>query len=157
MDQPRIEIIGVYRLPITDELLREQFDALYGYAMSDRERAQAERQCREQLESVVLIEALVQNRDTQFKVGDFTQPEDGVPESNWQAPYAEAFLTPDGGALAVERWSGPPESGDLRIAFFLHFWHPIKPLRSSYGEISCPAVQEMPERLARLVPYEPVD
>jgi hypothetical protein len=154
---PQIEVLGVYGLSVTDELFREQFDLLYDYPMSKRERADAERQCREQLESIVLIEAVVRDRDTRFKVGGFTQPQDGVPESNWQVAYGEVFLTADGDGLTVERWSEAPESGDLRVAFFLHFWQPDKPLRSTYGDVACPSVQEMPERLTRLVPYEPVD
>jgi hypothetical protein len=124
--------------------------------MSKRERAQAERQCREQLSSIVLVEAIVRNRDDRFDIGQFTQPQDGVPQQNWQVPWAEAYLTPDGQALAVDRWSDPPASGNLRVAFFMHLWQPDKPLRSSYGEVTCPAVQKMPERLAQLVPYEPV-
>ena len=157
MNEPRIEVLGVYRLPVTEELFREQFDTLYSYPMSEDERAQAECQCREQLASVVLVEAIVHNRDERFDVGQFTQPQDGMREESWQVVYAEGYLSLDGEALAVERWSKPPESGDLRVAFFLHFWQPNKPLRSTYGEVACPPAQEMPERLARLVPYEPVD
>jgi hypothetical protein len=125
--------------------------------MSKQERAQAERQCREQLNSVALIEAMVHDRDDRFNVGQFTQPQDGVPQTNWQVAYDEAFLTLDGESLAVERGERAPEVGDLRVAFFLHFWQPDKPLRTSYGEVACPSAEDMPERLARLVPYEPVD
>lgn len=157
MGKPFIEVLGVYRLPLTEELFQEQFKILYDYPMTPAERAQAERRCRDQLSSVVLIEVLVHNRDHRFDVGHFTQPQDGVPESNWQAAYAEAFLTLDGEAYVEDRWSGPPDSGDLRIAFFMHYWQPDKPLRTSYGDVPCPPVQEMPARLARLVPYEPVD
>jgi hypothetical protein len=31
------------------------------------------------------------------------------------------------------------------------------PLLTSYGEVSCPKMSEMPERLERLVPFLPVD
>jgi len=156
MNGPYVEVLGVYRIPLTEELFRQQFDILYGFAMSKSERAQAERQCKEQLSSVVLVEVIVRNRDDTFDVGEFIQAQDGVPEADWQAAWAEAYLTPDGEALAVERWSAPP-TGDLRIAFFMHFWQPDKPLHTSYGEVACPAVGEMPARLARLVPYETVD
>lgn len=158
INEPSVEILGVYRLSVTEELLREQFELLYDYSTSEEQRAQDEQQCREQLASVVLIEAIVHDCDDRFKIIRFTQPQDGVPEDNWQVAYAEAYLTPDGEALVIERWSmDPPESADLRVAFFLHFWQPDKPLRTPYGDITCPPVQEMPERLARLVPYEPVD
>lgn len=164
MREPGIEVLGVYRLPVTEELFREQFDILHGEQfeglfgrMSKKKRAEAERQVREQLNSVVLIEAVVHERDDRFDVGEFTQPRDGVPKENWQAAYDEAFLSADGESLAVERGEPPPTPGDLRVAFYLHYWQPDKPLRSTYGDIACPPVEDMPGRLVRLVPYEPVD
>ena len=157
MSGQRIEVLGVYSLSVTDELVREQMEILYGDEMSATERVQAERRCREQLDSTVLVEAAVRHRDTRFSASDFTQPIEGVPEAEWQAAWAEAWLSADGEALQVDRWRDPPETGDLRVAFFLHFWDPGKPLRTSYGDVTCPPVEPMPERLARLVPYEPVD
>ena len=151
MSAPQIDILGVYRLLVTEDLFREQYEILY----RDPD-PEAEKQCREQLSSIVLVEVLVSERDDKFKLRHFTQPQEGVPEANWQTPWAEAYLTPDGEALAVQRWRKPPGTGDLRIAFFLHYWQPDKALRCSYGDIRCPTVQEMPERLRRLVPYEPV-
>jgi hypothetical protein len=157
MAAPRIGVLGVYKLDVTEDLFREQFDILYGYTMSDEERMEAEEQCREQLSSIVMIEALIENRDERFSVLDFTQPQDGVPRDNWQVAYAEAFLALDGNSLLVEGWTEPPETGDFRVAFFMHFWDETKPLLTSYGELPCPSVSEMPERLKRLVPYQPVD
>ncbi len=157
MSAPNVDVLGVYSLKVTDNLFKEQLDILYGYPMSKKERVEAERQCREQLSSVVLIEVMVRNRDSSFKIEDFTQPQNGVDKSNWQALYLETYLTPDGETIAVERYSEPPKTGDLRIAFFLHFWQPAVRLRTSYGDVECPPVSEMPERLSRLVPYEPMD
>lgn len=157
MNSPRIEIVGVYRLPVTEDSIKEQLDIVHTDRMSIGERAKAELQCREQLESVVLVEVRVLDRDGKFDVSDFAQSQDGVPKSYWQVAWAEAYLTSDGGALAVERWADPPAWGDLRVAFFLHYWQPDKPLQTSYGDVACPPVQELPERLSRLVPYEPVD
>jgi len=157
MNKPRIEIIGIYRLPVTDKLFREQFEILYGYPMTDKDREQAEKQCREQLSSVVMIEVNVINRDGKFNVDDFTQPQDNIPADSWQAAYEDSYLTPDGKSLIADLWSNTPKSGDMRMVFYMHFWDPHKPLRTSYGDIMYPNVQEMPERLLRLVPYEPVD
>ena len=157
MAEPQIEILGVYRLPVTEGLFREQFDILYGYEMTEAERVKAERSCRSQLSSVVLIEALVKGRDNCFDVGDFAQQYEDKPEDSWQVAWAEAFLTPDGNSLLVERWSDPPKAGDLRVAFFMHYWVPDRPLSTSYGKVTCPQVEEMPERLKRLVPYVAVD
>lgn len=152
-----VEVLGVYRLRVTDELIREQFEYRYPCPMSDSERRQAEQQVRDQLSSVILVEAIVRDRDDRFDVSQFTQPQDGISEGYWQCAWAEAYLTDDGKRLLVERWADPPKEGDLRLAFFLHSWQPSRPLRTSYGDVACPAVKKMPDRLARIVPYEPVD
>jgi hypothetical protein len=62
MVEPKIEVLGVYRLPVTDELFREQFAILYDFPMGEAERVAAERKCRKQLESVVLVELVVKSR-----------------------------------------------------------------------------------------------
>jgi hypothetical protein len=157
MAAPSIEVLGVHRLTVTEDLLREQMEILYPPRAGDIDRAGAEQHVRDQLDSTVLIEALVRNRDGHFDIGDFTQPDESLPRSNWQVAWAEAYLSADGEALAVERWSPAPASGDLRVAFFLHYWDPGRPLRSSYGDLQCPLPKGMPKRLAKLVPYEPVD
>ena len=157
MPGPRIEILGVYRLAVTEELFREQFDNLFGSPKWARKRAEAERLCREHFDSAVLIEALVSNRDDRFHLVDFTQARIGEPEGSWQVAWAEAFLSLDGESLLVERGSDPPDAEPLRLAFFIHYWDPSQPLLTSYGEIHCPAPRAMPDRLKRLVPYEPTD
>ena len=157
MAEPTIEVLGVYSIPVTKELLEEQTDILYGADLDGTERREAVRQCREQLESTVLLEVLVRERDRRFKVGDFSQPREGVSRDNWQVAWAEAYLSEDGDRLLVERWADAPKVDTFRVAFFIHYWNPATPLRTSYGDIRCPAVKKMPERLQQLVPYEPVD
>ena len=157
MTEPSIEVLGVYRLRVTEDLLRVQFDILWGDTPPAERPATAWRDVRDQLESVVLVEAKVLNPDERFDPGDFCQAREDLPQDQWQVAYDERYLTPDGNDLAVPRYETPKESGDLRIAFYLHFWDPALPLQSSYGEIACPAPQPMPLRLERLVPYEPVD
>jgi len=157
MAQPIVDVLGVYRLDVPEELFREQFDILYRYPMSPEDRVKAERECREQLLSAVLIETLVNDRDQSFRVGDFAQARDGQPKENWQVAWAEAFLTEDGARLEVERWSDEPQCNPLRVAFFIHFWDSARPLQTSYGEVTCPVPEQAPERLKRLVPYIPLD
>lgn len=157
MTDPNIEVLGVYALPITKDLLRQQVDILYGEDLTGSERNDVEKQCREQLANIVLVEALVRNRDKRFDVGDFVQPQEGIPRENWQAAWAEAYLTIDGKKLLVERWTNTPKDKYFRVAFFIHQWSSDKPLLTSYGEVVCPHVEKMPERLIKLVPYEPVD
>ena len=149
MAAPKIDVIGVYRLNVTDELFREQFDILYGFPMTKTERAAAERQCRDQLESVVLIEVVVTNRDKRFRVDDFGQGE--------QAPWAEGYFSVDGESRLNVRWPDVPDTEPLRMAFFVHFWDSAETLKTSYGDLHCPAPGPMPERLSRLIPFEPVD
>ena len=157
MAQPTVEVLGVYSIPVTDDLLREQTDILHGADLSGDRRQDAERQCREQLESTVLIEVLVRSRDERFKVGDFSQPRDGFSYDDWQVAWAEAYLAEDGERLLVERWGDAPNVDRFRVAFFIHYWNPEVPLRTSYGDVRCPEVKSMPDRLQKLVPYEPVD
>jgi hypothetical protein len=156
MGGPTIKVLGIYRLNVTDELFREQHSILYPDSLGVS-RAISEPQIREQLDSVVLVEALVLSRDSRFDVSEFTQEQAGVPRDRWQVAWAEAYLSLDGASLDVERGSPALTSSDLRIAFFIHRWDPNSPLLSSYGEIECPQPQPMPDRLARLVPFEPVD
>jgi hypothetical protein len=159
MPNPSVEVLGVYQVRATDELIRDRIESSCPpETVATREgRAAAEQECRKDIESIVLVEARIQNRDERFDIGDFTQRVDGLARDNWQAAYAEAFLTPDGEALAAERWTPDIPPGDLRIAFFLHFWDSTTPLTTTYGDTRCPAVTVMPERLERLVPYENVN
>lgn len=155
--RPQLEVLGVYRLSVTPKLLEQQFELLYGYAKSTPQERQLRAHCKRQLESVVLIEVVVKNRDDKFQIYDFTQELEGRPRDGWQAPWEEAYLAHDGESLKYERWSELPPDKDLRIAFYLHYYQPAKPLLTSYGERNCPPVEAMPTRLKRSVPYEPVD
>jgi hypothetical protein len=157
MPQPTIEVLGVYALPVTQDLLQEQTNILYGADLTGEARLRAELICSEQLESTVLVEAIVRDRDDHFQAGDFCQSRDDVPRDSWQVAWAEAYLTVDGVTRLEARWPDPPPAKNFRVAFFLHYWNLARPLLSSYGELECPPVKDMPERLQRLVPYEPVD
>jgi hypothetical protein len=157
MGEPRIDVLGVYRPRITDEMFREQFRILYGRDASASNPGKDERDCRKTLESAVLIEVLVNDRDDRFDVGHFTQRQDGVARENWQVAWAEAYLSADGTALVGKQFGTPPASGDLRIAFYLHSWDPTKPLSTSYGDVICPAVTPGTDRLKELVPYALMD
>jgi hypothetical protein len=158
MPAPTIELLGIYRLNITDEILEDQIAALVGSGAVGEVRADAEVQARYVLDNVVLIEVSVQNRDDRFTINDFVQPQQDAEPGMWQAAWLETFLSEDGEALVAERWSTAlPETADLRIAFFIHFWDEATPLRSSYGDIACSSPRPMPERLEALVPYMACD
>ncbi len=155
MPTARIEIVGVYKLPVTDELFEKDFQARWESSTPDFDRASAIRRCREELESVVLVELVVMNPDDRFKPDDFAQTDESLPQGEWQAAWAEAYLTSDGTSYAGKfRWAPPPHGESIRMAFYMHFWDPEKSLLTSYGEVQGLATQLMPERLQRLVPYE---
>lgn len=156
MTRPRIAVLGAYRLKVTKPLIKQQFRELYHYEMSEDQFREALRHCTQQLHSVVLLEVLVENRDARFRLADFTQQLDAVPRSSWQAAWAEAYLTADGESLLVERWQPLPDVDTFRIAFFLHYFQPGRPLLSSYGQLECPPLVDMPPRLTKLAPFIPV-
>jgi hypothetical protein len=77
-NSPKIDILGVYRLPITEELIGKQAEILYGKNLSKAQFKNAHNRCKEQLNSTVLIELLVTNCDEHFSVNHFTQPREGL-------------------------------------------------------------------------------
>ncbi len=150
----RIELVGVYQLPLTEGLSAAQAELLYGEHASLEQRAQV----RHQLESTVLVEVLVADADADFDVGDFAQENPELPRANWQVAWAEAFLSADGQELLVARWEPlPPNHTTFRVAFFIHEWQVGRPLLSSYGNLPGAQPTPMPQRLRDLVPYELVD
>ena len=159
MPEPSVEVLGVYRVRATDELVLDRME--YAYSVEQKatteDRMAAEQESREFFESIALVEVLVHNRDKRFRVGDFTQRVGpGPTRDDWQVAWADAYLTPDGDALAAERWGRDVPRGDLRVAFFLHFWDDTRLLATSYGDVRCPPIEVMPERLERLIPYHTV-
>ena len=115
MHDPTIKVLGIYRLKVTDELFREQHSILYPDCLG-MSREITEPEIRQQLESVVLVEVLVLNRNNRFSADDFTQAQMGVSRDRWQAAWAETYLSLDGNSLAVERWSPTHGRGHVRIA-----------------------------------------
>lgn len=150
MQEPTIQILGIYKLDPTDELIEEAMQAKYGgMNLTESELGKAREAVLEELSSVVLVDVLISDPDERFDIGDFGQPDSD------QAPYDEVYLSPDG--LSVISRYKPPASDSFRVAFFLHFFDSTKPLKSSYGEIPVPPVRSMPEHYKEMIPYYPVD
>lgn len=147
---PKIQLLGVYKVEPTPSLINKSWELKFGgLELPEEHRQQTEATVRDELSSVYLIEVIVQNRDEYFNINDFTQ------SGSDQVAYNEIFLTLDGCSV-LSRFLDPDDK-DLRIAFFLHFFDPHKPLQSSYGELEIPSVHAMPQRLINLAPYNPVD
>jgi hypothetical protein len=119
--------------------------------LTDEDRQDWEDHLRHHMDDAAMIEVLVSNPDTKFDVGGFIQPNPSQGENFWQVAWNEKFLTPDGEKLLeLDRKSKLPDTKQYRVVF----WKPNQPLRSSYGELTLPSIQPLPERLWRLTPYE---
>jgi hypothetical protein len=79
------------------------------------------------------------------------------PSSNWQVPYAEKLLTPDGTDVLVDLWTSEGEpgiwAGEVRLAFFMHDLSIDRPLTTPFGEVDIPAPTPCPARL-QTIEYE---
>jgi hypothetical protein len=117
---------------------------------SDADVRAAEAHVRAEIGHAFLIEAVISGRDARFRMDDFRQP------GSDQAPYSEVFLSNDGSTIVADTYQ-VPEGSQLRVVFFLHYLNPSAPLRTSYGDVRLPRASPMPARLAKLIPYEPVD
>jgi hypothetical protein len=150
---PKLKILGIYR-PAADAARCERFIAAQ-LASLDGLRparlAEIERELRDYLGSVALVEVSVTDPDGRFSVDDFLQTDPSLPNNQSQAAWNEIFLSPDGEAVIGRKLPIEPR---FRIAFYVHFWNDELGLESSYGRLPCPKPQPMPERLWGLAPYE---
>jgi hypothetical protein len=148
---PSIRTVGAYPLEPTPELFSRAIEIKYGeLELGSVQRADIERVVREELANIVLLELSVEDRDDRFDVGEFGQPDSD------QAPYDERFLSEDGSQIVAEGFD-VPTGKRLRCVFFLHNLDTTKPLKTSYGDVQVPQLQPMPDRLLRIISYEPVD
>ena len=143
-----VEILGAYRISLSDEDIRSFLMDSFGEALDDDEIEGMVVSKKDELRSVVGFDVIVRGVDDRFDVGDFSQPDSD------QVAYDEVFLTVDGQA---EDESPSMTSGDLRVYFFLHDVDENKPLNTSYGAVAIPEIRPLPEHLAELHPFTPVD
>ncbi len=110
------------------------------------------------LGNAAFVEVLIRNVDDQFDAGHFAQRDPSKPEGMSQVAWNETYLSEDGESL-IAGYPLPkvPAGPVLRVVFVIHFWNPELPLCSSYGELVCPAMTPLPERIWRLAPYETLD
>jgi hypothetical protein len=141
--EPSIEILGVYKLWISEETYREQWEV----TASDEDT-------KEHFDGLILIEAIAHNIDDQFDISRIGQQPSHSDDPNYfMVPYDEALLSSDGETLIQREMDCVHGTGSLRFAFYLHLYDPSKPLMTAYGPIDCPDVQPVPARLKELIPY----
>jgi hypothetical protein len=98
-------------------------------------------------------------------VDEFRQEDPGVRPENWQVAYDDRFLDGEGTSFISERWAtswrpldpAAAEPARSRLIFFIHFLRFDRPLGTPYGLVDLPPPSSMPERLARILAYEPPD
>jgi len=118
-------------------------------SFSEERRREVQPHVVAEMASAVLIEVTIEGADDRYTANDFGQP------SSDQAPYMESYLSPEGDSL-ISQYDRPP--GDfLRVVFFLHDFDSARPLKTSYGEVNVLTPTAMPERLSRIIRYEPVN
>jgi hypothetical protein len=151
MSEPSIECLSVYVVPCDDGPWREDLDNSYrSLGLLDETE-----EYRRRVISIVLVEVVVKGADSSFDAGQFRQAMERDDRSP-QVAYDEALLSPDGRAV-VKRGQGCADGiTEGRICFFLHYYDPTRPIQWSFGEFTCSDPIPMPERLARLVPYQPI-
>lgn len=100
-----------------------------------------------------LIELVVEGTG-ELVVGSITQPQPELSRENWQAPYDEYRLAPDGRSGEPLGFAPVDVHGQLRMAFFFHFLSLTGPLWTPVGPVALPRVTPRPRRL-RFMMYEP--
>lgn len=143
MPTPSIIILGVYKPDIPARVYREQ-----------RKVTGSDRHTKAHFKHLVLIEAVVEQVDDRFKMGEMGQPYIlGDYKDHFQCAYDEALLSSDGKTVIERSMNCVKGEGPLRFAFYLHFYDADRPVHWSYGQVRCPPVKPVPKQLNQLVPY----
>lgn len=107
-------------------------------------------------DEVHLVEVEGDAPGADIEMPSFTQAVAGEPRENWQVPYDEKLLTPDGEDIAADLFMGDDlvGSGPFRLAFFFHDLDLAAPLETPFGDVDLPSPEKMPRHLRKLIPYE---
>ena len=157
MALPTIAVVGVFRVPIIESELRDQLRRQLFFGNAVRDTDSAVYAFVENCIPLSLFEVALSNLDERFKLDDFTQEIPGALEKIWQRPYDEAILSRDGSQVISRSIRCTRGLRNGRVAFYFHFYNPLKVMRWTYGEFSAPEIHLVPQRLWHLVPYTPVD
>lgn len=92
-----------------------------------------------------------------FDASRFQQEEPGQPPENWQTAYDERVLSAAGDAVVADAWTlrSRPEllEGKVRLAFFMHYLDPSRPLLTPFGQVTLGEPSDRPARLT-IIEYE---
>jgi hypothetical protein len=112
--------------------------------------------------SVFMIELLVRPRGETFDQSAFRQVDPCAPTSGWQVPHQLTALSTNGEDVLGDlptllRLHPELLHRELRLAFFIHFLDPDRPLETPFGEVALAPVLPLPYRLKAIqyTPFEP--
>ena len=109
---------------------------------------------------IYVVEMEINEKPRSVDFSRFFQKDDSLPESEWQVPYDEQYLTSDGKTILGDFFTEDKDMipGDTtRVAFFMFLTDLSLPLSTPYGEIDLSDVKPMPERLSNIISYNPID
>ena len=108
-------------------------------------------------DDVKLIELVVGENLNEFDPIQITQEQRGLDKMDWQTAYDEKYLNSEGNEIIGDDFEKPNGLTRFRLVFFFHYLDFNKPLISQYGLIKLKNVTELPERLSKIIEYEPID
>jgi hypothetical protein len=148
MNEPKLTILGVYRPNISAETWQEQFKQTEDEAYTNGH-----------FNKLVLIEAIVEGLNEPFQMIKFGQMDAEHPNDHrWmQVGYDEGLLSADGETLIQRDADCVHGTGTLRFAVYLHLYDPNRNLLWQHGEVSCPPIEDAPNRLMTQLPYNATD
>jgi hypothetical protein len=126
-----LRVIGFHPVIPTEQEFREAVTVQWGDDLSVEKLRRAEDSVREHFASLFLIEIETEPADADVNWSAITQPIEGQPRPNWQAPYDERQLHEPQG-----RW-----------AFFLHALDRSGPLQTQLGDQKLPEPSPIPPHL----------
>jgi|GEM_PF-1863982 len=148
-----VEVLGVYPIEFTRDLVREHWRPIYGDTVTDQELERIvdlnEDSFRCNMERLHLIELIVDTDLEAWDAGKLVQ--DHPQTSNSQVPYDEAYLSPDGMTVESRR---EPLRRPFRIVFYLHYVELSKPLFGPWGAVELPEACSLPDRLKSITGYD---
>jgi hypothetical protein len=104
---------------------------------------------------VTLVELIVNKKADEFDIDEFTQEIEDQPRLNWQAPFAEKYLSLDGETIIGDDIDLPEyPTATTRLTFFFYFLDPSKPLMTPFGKLHLIEKQEQPKRIKGLIKLE---
>ncbi len=107
---------------------------------------------------VYMFEVRAPAHYAEFDLLDFMQPDAERDPGDWVTADDERYLNPTGDRVIGDHFNRPDEEHEsTRVAFFLEQPNFARPLETPFGKVVFPKPQPMPERLARIIAYDPLD